>query len=307
MQSELNSTETGSSNSDTLPSVPEVKVELGSILANARESQNLTVEDVAASLRLSVAKIKSLEADDFLAISDPTLARGFIRIYARLLKLDPEPLLMAHRQLTPAEIVNPIGVKTEVVSAPVQQSNFGSQSVILGLVLVVIISLVWFFAYDNPSESDVTEVNVSTVIQDALPQQSMPVAEREVKNNEQVTELASPKEASTSNSEPSKASEKTANEPAKVEPMKKVSVGESLVRVKLLFTGNSWVSVKDKNGNTLYDKTAKAGGEEYVEGVPPLKFHIGNVGATQIVFNGETVDLSPNTYNNMARVTLGAD
>ncbi|MFM1978179.1 MAG: hypothetical protein RLZZ151_694, partial [Pseudomonadota bacterium] len=24
-------------------------------------------------------------------------------------------------------------------------------------------------------------------------------------------------------------------------------------------------------------------------------------------FNDETVDLSPNTYNNMARVTLGAD
>ena len=307
MQSELNSTETSSSNSDTLPSVPEVKVELGSVLANARKSQKLSGEDVAASLRLSIAKINALEADDFLVISDPTLARGFIRSYARLLKLDPEPLLIAHRQLIPAEIVNPIGVKTEVVSTPVQQSNLGSQSVILGLVLVVIISLVWFFAYHNPSESDVTEVNVSTVIQDALPQQSMPVAEREVKNNEQVTELASPKEASTSNSEPSTTLEKTANEPAKAEPMKKVSVGSSLVRVKLLFTGNAWVSVKDKSGNTVYDKTAKAGGEEYVEGVPPLKFHIGNVSATQIVFNGETVDLSPNTYNNMARVTLGAD
>ena len=307
MQSELNSTETSSSNSDTLPSVPEVKVELGSILANARESQNLTVEDVAASLRLSIAKINALEADDFLVISDPTLARAFIRSYARLLELDPEPLLMAHRQLIPAEIVNPIGVKTEVISTPIQPSNLRSKLIILGLVLVVIILLVWFFSYHNPSESDVAEVNDSTVIQDALPQQSTPVAEREVKGDEQVTELALPKEASTSNSGPPKASEKTANEPTKVETMKKVSVGDSLVRVKLLFTGNSWVSVKDKNGNTVYEKNAKAGGEEYVEGVPPLKFHIGNVSATQIVFNGETVDLSPNTYNNMARVTLGAD
>ena len=307
MQSELNSIETSSSNSDTLPSVSEVKVELGSILANARESQNLTVEDVAASLRLSVAKINALEADDFLAISDPTLARGFIRIYARLLKLDPEPFLMAHRQLIPAEIVNPIGVTTEVVSSPVQLSNLRSKSIILGLLFVATIALVWFFAYYNSSESDVTEVNVSTVIQDPLPQQSMPVAEREVKSNEQVTELQLPQESATSNSEPSKTSEKIANEPAKVEPMKKVSVGSSLVRVKLVFTGNAWVSVKDKSGNTVYDKTSKAGGEDYVEGVPPLKFHIGNVSATQVVFNGETVDLSPNTYNNMARVTLGAD
>ncbi len=280
---------------------------VGVLLAKARKSQKLSVEDVAASLRLSIAKINALEADDFLVISDPTLARGFIRSYARLLKLDPEPLLIAHRQLIPAEIVNPIGVKTEVVSSPIQGSNLRTKSIILGFVFVAIIALVWFFAYHDPSESDVSEVNVSTVTQESLPQQALPVAEREVKNNEQITELQLPKEATSSNSEPSTASEKTANEPAKVEPMKKVSVGSSLVRVKLVFTGNAWVSVKDKSGNTVYDKTAKAGGEEYVEGVPPLKFHIGNVSATQVVFNGETVDLSPNTYNNMARVTLGAD
>jgi cytoskeleton protein RodZ len=280
---------------------------VGVLLAKARKSQKLSVEDVAASLRLSIAKINALEADDFLVISDPTLARGFIRSYARLLKLDPETLLIAHRQLIPAEIVNPIGVKTEVVSSPIQGSNLRTKSIILGLVFVAIISLVWFFAYHDDSGSDVAEVNVSTVTQESLPQQALPVAEREVKNNEQITELQLPQEAASSNSEPSTTSEKTANEPAKVEPMKKVSVGSSLVRVKLVFTGNAWVSVKDKSGNTVYDKTAKAGGEEYVEGVPPLKFHIGNVSATQVVFNGETIDLSPNTYNNMARVTLGAD
>ncbi len=280
---------------------------VGVLLAKARKSQKLSVEDVAASLRLSIAKINALEADDFLVISDPTLARGFIRSYARLLKLDPETLLIAHRQLIPAEIVNPIGVKTEVVSSPIQGSNLRNKSIILVLVFVAIISLVWFFVYHDDSGSDVAEVNVSTVTQESLPQQALPVAEREVKNNEQITELQLPKEATSSNSEPSTASEKTANEPAKVEPMKKVSVGSSLVRVKLVFTGNAWVSVKDKSGNTVYDKTAKAGGEEYVEGVPPLKFHIGNVSATQVVFNGETIDLSPNTYNNMARVTLGAD
>lgn len=280
---------------------------VGVLLAKARKSQKLSVEDVAASLRLSIAKINALEADDFLVISDPTLARGFIRSYARLLKLDPEPLLIAHRQLIPAEIVNPIGVKTEVVSSPIQGSNLRTKSIILGLVFVAIISLVWFFAYHDDSGSDVAEVNVSTVTQESLPQQALPVAEREVKNNEQITELQLPQEAASPNSEPSTTSEKTANEPAKVEPMKKVSVGSSLVRVKLVFTGNAWVSVKDKSGNTVYDKTAKAGGEEYVEGVPPLKFHIGNVSATQVVFNGETIDLSPNTYNNMARVTLGAD
>ncbi|MEY3410870.1 MAG: hypothetical protein RL593_446, partial [Pseudomonadota bacterium] len=114
---------------------------VGVLLAKARKSQKLSVEDVAASLRLSIAKINALEADDFLVISDPTLARGFIRSYARLLKLDPETLLIAHRQLIPAEIVNPIGVKTEVVSSPIQGSNLRNKSIILVLVFVAIISL----------------------------------------------------------------------------------------------------------------------------------------------------------------------
>ena len=173
---------------------------VGVLLAKARKAQKLSVEDVAASLRLSVAKINALEADDFLVISDPTLARGFIRSYARLLKLDPEPLLMAHRQLIPAEIVNPIGVKTEVVSSPVQSSSFGKKSIILGLVLVVII-LVWFFGFHSESDPDVAEVNVSMATQESIPQQALPVAEREVKNNEQVTELQLPQVAEQTNSE----------------------------------------------------------------------------------------------------------
>ncbi len=75
--------------------------------------------------------------------------------------------------------------------------------------------------------------------------------------------------------------------------------------MKLLLTGSSWIGVHDKNGKTVFSKLAKAGTEEFVEGLPPLKFHIGNASATQVIFNGETIDLTPSTYNNMARITVG--
>ena len=108
-------------------------------------------------------------------------------------------------------------------------------------------------------------------------------------------------------------------EPAKVEPvaktpsqiqsesMKKVALGTSMVRVKLVFKDESWVSVRDKSGETIYQKLAKAGMEDYVQGMPPLKLHIGNVSGTQLIFNGEVVDLAPNTNNNIARISLGIE
>ena len=94
-------------------------------------------------------------------------------------------------------------------------------------------------------------------------------------------------------------------EPVKSEPAKTSAVTNGFVRVKLLLTGSSWIGVQDKNGKTVFSKLAKAGTEEYVDGLPPLKFHIGNASATQVIFNGETIDLTPSTYNNMARITVG--
>ena len=65
----------------------------GALLGAAREAQNLSVADVARQLKLSRAQVEALEAGDYEQLPGPVFVRGFIRNYARLLKLDPEPLL----------------------------------------------------------------------------------------------------------------------------------------------------------------------------------------------------------------------
>jgi hypothetical protein len=46
--------------------------------------------------------------------------------------------------------------------------------------------------------------------------------------------------------------------------------------------------------------------DEMVQGVPPLKVHVGNAKGTQVFYNGQPVDYSSSTFSNTARVTLGA-
>ena len=60
----------------------------GATLAAARVAQGLSLEDIARQLKLSVAQIKSIEADDHSRLPSPVFVRGFIRTYARVLKLD---------------------------------------------------------------------------------------------------------------------------------------------------------------------------------------------------------------------------
>ena len=100
---------------------------------------------------------------------------------------------------------------------------------------------------------------------------------------------------------------KPVTEAAKTETMKKVALGTSMLRVKIVFTESAWVSVKDKSDNVVYEKLARAGDEDYAEGSPPLKFHVGNVSGTRLIFNGDSVDLNPYAHANVARITLGGN
>src|SRR5690606_29886115 len=62
----------------------------GAALARAREEQGLALADVAQQLKLAPRQIEALEQERFGALPGPTIARGMLRNYARLLKLDPE-------------------------------------------------------------------------------------------------------------------------------------------------------------------------------------------------------------------------
>jgi hypothetical protein len=58
-----------------------------------RETLGVTVREVADTLNLSITVVQALEADAYDRLPGTVFARGYIRAYARLLDLDPVPLL----------------------------------------------------------------------------------------------------------------------------------------------------------------------------------------------------------------------
>jgi hypothetical protein len=66
---------------------------LGEILRNAREQKGLTPSAVAESTHMKVQIVEDLEREEFKRIAAPIYGRGFVKLYAEFLQVDPEPLI----------------------------------------------------------------------------------------------------------------------------------------------------------------------------------------------------------------------
>jgi cytoskeleton protein RodZ len=73
----------------------------GKALAAQREAMGWTVEQVAEQLKLSVRQVIALEAGDYASLPSPAVTRGFVRAYAKILKLDAAPLVAMIEMDTP--------------------------------------------------------------------------------------------------------------------------------------------------------------------------------------------------------------
>jgi cytoskeleton protein RodZ len=78
--------------------VPDTLTAAGARLAQLREAKGWSVEDVSARLKVSVQKLRALEAGDLSHLPDTTFALGVVRSYARILGADPTPFSQALRR-----------------------------------------------------------------------------------------------------------------------------------------------------------------------------------------------------------------
>lgn len=66
---------------------------LGQQLKAAREAKGVSEQEAGSATKILTRVIIAMEADDFSGMAAPTYAKGFIRLYAKYLDLDPEPLV----------------------------------------------------------------------------------------------------------------------------------------------------------------------------------------------------------------------
>jgi hypothetical protein len=82
-------------------------VSIGEALTKARTQAGLTVTQVSDQTRIREMIITAVEGDDFSACGGDLCARGYIRIIARAVGADPEPLIREYQAARPGPQVIP--------------------------------------------------------------------------------------------------------------------------------------------------------------------------------------------------------
>ena len=98
---------------------------IGQILKAARERRQISVADVVVATKMTCNFVKAIEADDFNALVAPVYARGFIKLYAECVGLDPMPLL---KQFGVSNRVAPALAPPPSKAPPRKQEKIGGRS-----------------------------------------------------------------------------------------------------------------------------------------------------------------------------------
>lgn len=80
---------------------------LGKQLQNAREKMKLTASEVAAATYMNVQTVEAIEREDFSGIAAPIYAKGFIKLYAEYVGMDPQPLIQEYLFISSGEVKSP--------------------------------------------------------------------------------------------------------------------------------------------------------------------------------------------------------
>jgi len=128
----------------------------GALLAAQREAMGWTVEQIADQLKLAVRQVKALEAGDYDALPNMAVTRGFVRAYAKVLKMDAAPLVAmidAAQPISPEVVVAPRKDLAQSFSESRFPSMTGRSSApagwLVGLAAVVVVGAAGAYAYQS--------------------------------------------------------------------------------------------------------------------------------------------------------------
>ena len=137
-----------SSQLSQLPQTP------GACLLAKRLELGWAIEDVATYLNMTPRQINALETDHYEDLPSIMITRGFIRVYAKLLKMDEEPLLaMLGGIHNLGETVLPAASQGNVyrpfLYSEKKPAIFKKSASIIGLLLILLLILpAYFFDYN---------------------------------------------------------------------------------------------------------------------------------------------------------------
>jgi cytoskeleton protein RodZ len=286
----------------------------GKALAAARAELKLSVADVSQQIKYGVKQIAAIESDDYAKLPGTTFVRGMIRSYAKLVQIDPEPLLadLVRRDI-PAVVTVDLrtsGQEPFIESGAKSNRIYVSLSV-AALVAVAVVAYEWQV---NPVDTgEVVTIKTKAAQGEASPAAAqaaaplVPAAQTQMPPAPVPVDPAPPVPVSVGVPAPTASGDVRAAEARARTAAAPVGATGSVAgskRIDLAFDQLSWVEIKQADGKVLLSQLNQPGTNRVIEGVPPFDVVIGNAAQVRLKYNDAPVDLRPYFKVDVARLKL---
>jgi len=288
----------------------EEQLSVGTLLRAARETQGLTVEQVVQQLKLARRQVEAIEGDDFAALPGNTFARGFVRNYARLLKLDVPTVLAQLEQQLPREreqvafpqaSENPSNLNMEFRDSDVRTSSWPVMAMAVVGLLIGAGLVVWYLQQPAMPEIALEEREVAASLPDVIAFEEASAIASEVVLVSAVQVSA---QASAPLAQASVASVRASEAVPSPRPTRVMSSAVAARGVRIAASQDSWVQIMDGSGQRVFSGILAAGAEQAWAASAPYQFKIGNAPGAKLYYRGKPVDLAPFTRGDVATLEL---
>lgn len=262
-------------------------------LAAKRQELGWSEEQVAARLKMTVRQIRAMEAGDYEAFHGVAIARGFVRSYACLMDLDPEPLVAffakgegaapSHKHIKDVASMSQVSQSFEDSQMIFHRRSGGGKKILafVALALIVVLGLAWYMKlipWHRPTpratgvEKPVVQQSVKQLKETTLQPVVQEIAKTDVK--EQASAVVQ-------------------------------SSDSGVAPLALKFSGASWVQIQSEDGKrTIAQFTSKAGETKKIDVPVPAVIVIGNIKGVEMEYRNVAVDLNAVSKGNTAKIPL---
>lgn len=284
----------------------------GAQLAAQRQALGWSVEQISDQLKLAPRQVLAIEQDNYDALPGFAVTRGFIRAYAKLLKLDVAPLLALMTQdVVATTAAVPLRRALPTTFSETRLPLLGYRPDILtrwniGVVLLIFLLLIALLAQQMnwiPALPDSFVIKMQKEIA-PINAPALPAASAEdtavtaaVDARPLVTEQLAAEVVATDKgvSEPV-----TSVDSMAMQGVESANKNQLLVKIH----EDSWIDVKRQNGSSVASRLFKAGASESFEVGGGLSLTVGNVGGVELLLRGEPLEIKSSAKNNIARIKL---
>ena len=276
----------------------------GAELAEARKTQNYTVEEISGHLKIPVHTINLIEANDLEALPAATFTQGYIRAYAKVLEISAETVLDKYNQAVPRADTADLKPRSSLPSEASSQSPLVKSVTFLLIVAGIAAVIFGSFKYYQEKagvmegELDAKEQSFTGNSLDSPGTNSL-----SIKQNAPLTEgVESIVEQSESHENLTEATVALdeAETAGDIEASATVDQGEEVSKeevsendiIEIFAEDGSWVQVRDANESRLFYNMVPVGGSKVLVGKAPFSITMGNARTTRVVINEIEVDLT---------------